>query len=263
MKFRAFFPAVIAATCILAPSAAQAFTFQIGPNSTSSNGEPTGASARLNFDFTQSGDGVQLNLGIFNTTGELEPFGGEASTATLMGIAFDFASSVAFASLAYNPLESNFTNLYRDLNVQPFSSRDSDRVGSFDVGIGLSTPGNSGGGDNPLQGGRPRDGLREGQQTEVRFSFSPSTAGTSLSASDFAQAFEQEIRSGNLNVAARFQEVNGRDSDTLFGGRVTNSDRPTRVPEPAAVGALGLTAAGLGLLKKKQSAEAGDQDASA
>lgn len=270
MKFRAFFPAVIAATCIMAPSAAQAFTFQIGPNSESSNDQPTGASAQLKFDFTQNGDDVWLNLGIFNTTGKIEPFGGEASTATLTGLAFDFASSVAFDSdsLTYNSLESNFTELYREVNLQPFSNRDRDSVGSFDVGIGLEPPasngnggnGNGNGGDS-LQGSNPQGGLTAGDRTEVRFSFSPSTAGTSLAANDFAQAFEREIRSGNLNVAARFQEVNGDGSDTLLGGRVTNGDRPTQVPEPAAVGALGLTAAGLGLLKKKQSAEAGDQDA--
>ncbi len=260
MKYRSFFPAVMATACILAvPTAAQAFTFQIGPDSESSNSEPTGASARLTFDFSQEGDDVWLNLGIFNTTGEIEPFGGGASTATLMGVAFDFASGVAFDSLEYDPLRSNFTRLYQDLNIQPFSS--SDDLGSFDVGIGLATPGNSGNSDNPLQGGRPRDGLTAGQDTQVRFSFSSPTTGTSLSANDFAQAFEREIRSGNLNVAARFQEVNGNGSDTLLGGRVVNGDRPTQVPEPAAAGALGLTAAGMALLKKKQAAAARELDA--
>lgn len=275
MKLRAFLPAVIAATCILAPSAAQAFTFQIGPNSCSSqnastrpqigpdgcsnDGEPTGASVQLTFDFTQEGDDVWLNLGIINTTGteEVASFGSGATEATLMGVAFDFASGVAFDSFEYDPLSSGeiasiFTGEpHREFNFQPFSNQGRHRLGAFDVGIGTFT------------GANPQGGLKAGKETQVQFSFSPSTAGSSLAASEFAQAFEQEIRNGNLKVAARFQEVNaGGGSDRLLGGQVLNGDRPTQVPEPAAIGALGLTAAGLGLLKKKQAADASDQGAS-
>jgi hypothetical protein len=62
--------AITISSSLLATIPAQAFTVQFGANSTSSNNPPTGASADVEFTFTNLGAGlVQLNLSLTNTTG--------------------------------------------------------------------------------------------------------------------------------------------------------------------------------------------------
>lgn len=74
---------------ILLPVSAQAFTYSFGNTSASSNTTATGASAFVDFQFTDiDTNTIQLDLTIKNTTGEAA-FGAGATTSKLTGFGFD------------------------------------------------------------------------------------------------------------------------------------------------------------------------------
>lgn len=210
----------IAASALMA-SPADAFTLYVDPFFGSA--ENTGATAKLDFDFEQSGSDVLLNLSIFNTTGDTRPKETEtdgASAATLVGLAFDLPDIAQ--SFSYSALTSNFTKLYENVAMQPF--------GTFDVGIR-----NSGSGD--FTGGSPRTGLKTGQSATVQFRFQGDAA-------TLEQQFVAGFQSKSLTVAARFQEVDGGGSDKVWGGWIEDEKPTTEIPEPAMIGALGFVAFG-------------------
>jgi hypothetical protein len=225
IRNKGFFPPTIATGLAIAASAlmaspADAFTLYIDPFFGST--ENTGATAKLDFDFEQSGSDVLLNLSIFNTTGDARPKETEtdgANAATLVGLAFDLPDIVQ--SFSYNTLTSNFTRLYENVALQPF--------GTFDVGIRNSGSGN-------FIGGNPRTGLKTGESTTVQFRFQGDAA-------TVEQRFVAGFQSKSLTVAARFQEVDGSGSDKVWGGWVEDEKPTTEIPEPSMIGALGFVVA--------------------
>ncbi|HEY9616613.1 MAG TPA: PEP-CTERM sorting domain-containing protein [Microcoleaceae cyanobacterium] len=207
---------------------AEAFTISFDPQFGST--ENTGATAALDFNFVQEGSGVRLNLNLANTTDGSAGLG--ATSATLVGFAFDLASSATVNS--FNAGTSSFTQYWQDATLNPF--------GTFDVGV--STPRNS------FAGGNANSGLTAGQTTMVSFLLN-----SSLSAAQVEQDFLTGFTNGTLGAVARFQQVNaGGGSDKVLGGVSGNSEA---VPEPATI--LGVIAAGGALFggkKLKQKADA-------
>jgi hypothetical protein len=203
---------VAIASSVLAPTSAEAFTISFGANSTSSNNPATGASADVDFNFSQSGSDVLLSLDILNTTGQTT-FGDGATQATLVGLGFDLIDDIT--SYTYDAMSSPFTKLYGDSALTAQSVEGSATLqpfGTFDVGIRSAGPGN-------FTGGNPTQGLTAGQSTVVSFLVS----GMNLIASDVETAFFNGFTSGTLEIATRFQQVNaGEGSDKLLGGDISN-----------------------------------------
>lgn len=218
----------VALTASLAISKpAEAFTISFNPQFGST--ENTGATADLDFNFVQEGDAVRLNLNLSNTTNGSVGLG--ATSATLVGFAFDLASSATFNSFSAG--RSNFTQAWQNVELNPF--------GEFDLGV--STPRNS------FAGGNANSGLTAGQTTMVSFLLN-----STLSAAQVENDFLTGFTNGTLGAVARFQQVNaGGGSDKVIGGVSGNS---AAVPEPATI--LGVVAAGgalFGAKKLKQNTE--------
>jgi hypothetical protein len=226
LLIRALVGGAIVATSAMLATPAQAFTVIISPVIGST--ENTGASANLDFNFSQAGTNTLLDLGITNTTNGSLGLG--ATQATLVGIGFELPTPAP--SFTYSPLLSTFTQTYFSQNatLNPY--------GTFDVGIRSAGSGN-------FTGGNPQQGLTAGQSTTVRFSFANQTA-TSLETS-FQTLFAGSTGSTPL-IVGRFQQVNGNGSDKVVGGLAPQSQT---VPAPPAVLGM-LTAAALGLSKRQK-----------
>ncbi|MEL7034146.1 MAG: cistern family PEP-CTERM protein [Cyanobacteria bacterium J06592_8] len=211
---------------------AQAFSVNFGADSTSSNNPATGASASVDFNFSDVTGGVQLDLDIFNTTGDTS-FGDNATASKLTGIGFNLAGGVtADAGSFTNTGFLDFLSLNDSL--QPF--------GSFDVAV-LD--------NNNFEGGNANDALPEGQSTTASLLLT-----TALGASDVEQAF-LNLFSDDSNFVARFQQVDaGAGSDKLLGGTVNGGTvTPEPVPEPFTI--LGSMAAlGVGTVLKRKANKA-------
>jgi len=201
---------------VLAPSSAQAFSISFGSTSTSSNSLATGASANVDFNFSQAGNNVLLNLNLLNTTGQTT-FGAKASQSTLMGITFDLVEGLNVVANSYLG-SSFFSNLVDNVSFKPFSNSG----GSFDVGIAHN---------DKFEGGNTHGGLTQGLSSSVSFLLS----GTNLVANNLENAFLSGFQDGTLRIASRFQAVNaGAGSDKLLGGIL----KPTVVVPPAVVPAV-------------------------
>ncbi len=219
MKTTIFGSSFFAATTIaltssvLTPTAAQAFGIQFGPNSTSSNSPATGASAFVDFTFTQFGNDVQIGLDITNTTGDII-FGDGATSSKLTGIGFDLGGFQALDALNLSLVNGSFTNtgflntLIPNAAFNPF--------GTLDVGIADN---------NNFLGGNANGALAEGQSTTA----SIVVTGTSpLVASVLENLFLTGFSDGSVDIGARFQQVNaGAGSDKLSGGEIKPDDDGT------------------------------------
>ncbi|MBW4419590.1 MAG: PEP-CTERM sorting domain-containing protein [Myxacorys californica WJT36-NPBG1] len=216
--------AAIATSSAVMPSSAQAFSLAIDPQFGST--ENTGSTAKLNFDFVQSGSSVLLNLGMINTTNGI--VGLKATESTLVGIAFDTPDTVSGVSLQ-SPNGSAFTQLWQNVSLQPF--------GTYDVGI--STPRNS------FEGGNANQGLKAGKSATVSFLFN-----TTLDATALEKVFLEGFTNGSLRAAGRFQQVDvGSGSDKVRGG-IIQPPPVQKVPEPSAL--LGILTMGGVLLGHKR-----------
>jgi hypothetical protein len=227
LLIRALVGGAIVATSAMLAAPAQAFTVIISPVIRSTGN--TGASASLDFNFSQSGTDTLLNLGITNTTNGSLGLG--ATQATLVGVGFDLPTPTP--AYSYDSLTSTFTQIYfnRSATLQPY--------GTFDIGIRSTGSGN-------FTGGNPQQGLISGQSTMVQFTFVNQTA-TSLETS-FQTLFAGSTYSTPL-IVGRFQQVNaGGGSDKVVGGLAPQSQA---VPAPPAVLGM-LTAAALGLSKRRK-----------
>ena len=199
---------------VLAPSSAQAFSISFGSTSTSSNSLATGASANVDFNFSQAGNNVLLNLNLLNTTGQIPSFGAKATQSTLMGITFDLVEGLNVVANSYKG-SSFFSNLLSSVSFTPFSNSG----GNFDVGIAHN---------DKFEGGNTKGGLTQGLSSSVSFLLS----GTNLVANNLENAFLTGFQDGTLRIASRFQAVNaGAGSDKLLGGIL----KPTVVVPPAVV----------------------------
>ncbi len=219
---------------VLAPSSAQAFSLSFGSTSTSSNNIATGASAKVDFNFSQAGNNVLLNLNLLNTTGQTT-FGAKATQSTLMGITFDLVEGLNVVAKSYVG-SSFFSNLLSSVSFTPFSNSG----GNFDVGIAHN---------DKFEGGNTKGGLTQGLSSSVSFLLS----GTNLVANNLENAFLTGFQDGTLRIASRFQAVNaGAGSDKLLGGilkptvvvpapgTAASVVEPAAAPAPAAAAAASV-----------------------
>ena len=225
---------IIGSSLLAAP--ADAFTISFDSTSTSSNSPATGASASVDFSFTQQGSDVLLNLDITNTTGTIASFGSGATTSKLTGIGFDLLGGLN--AIAGSFTSSGFLNVLAlegsgDTSLNPF--------GSFDVAV-LD--------NNNFEGGNANGALPQGQSTSVSFLLS----GTGLVAGDLESDFLAGFNDGSLQAVARFQQVNaGAGSDKLLYNPPTpQPETPASVPEPSTLIGLMLTGGAFKALRRKQ-----------
>ena len=220
-----------ASTVLAATSPANAFTYKFGTDSDSSNSTATGAAATVKFDFQDLGnDQVQIDLQIKNTTGE-ENFGSGATTSKLTGVAFDMFDGV---SLVSSNLGNELDTLLTNVSFTPFSNT----VGNFDFALADN---------NNFAGGNANGALAQGLANNVSLVYS-GLNGESVDA--FRNRFEAAVKSEDLNIAVRFQQVNaGAGSDKLLGGKIVGGNpapeppsETVSVPEPSSLFGLGLLA---------------------
>ncbi len=220
---------------------ASAFTYNFGVDSESSNPTATGAAATVKFEFQDLGsDQVQIDLEIKNTTGE-ETFGVGATTSKLTGIAFDMFDEF---SLASSNLGTELDTLLENVSFQPFSGMAG--VGNFDFAIADN---------NNFVGGNANGALAEGLTNNASLVFDGLNG---ESVEEFRARFEAAIMAEELNVAVRFQQVNGNLSDKLLGGELISvnpdpEDEPVQTPEPGALLGVSLLAGILILGKRNRS----------
>jgi hypothetical protein len=220
---------------------ASAFTYKFGADSESSNTPATGAAATVEFDFQDLGNNqVQIDLQIKNTTGE-ETFGVGATTSKLTGVAFDMFDNL---NLVSSNLGTELDTLLEDVSFAPFSGT----VGNFDFALADN---------NNFLGGNANGALAEGLTNNVSLVFD-GLNGESVDA--FRTRFEAALESETLNIAARFQQVNGSLSDKLLGGELISdtpdpdpTDDPVQTPEPGTLLGFGLLAGTLILGARKRS----------
>jgi hypothetical protein len=197
----------------------------INPNNGST--ETTGSTANLDFNFSQSGDDVILDLLINNTTDGNAGLG--ATESTLVGLALDLLIGDV-TSFSYNAGSSGLSNTFNDVTLNELAQFGADT--QYDFGF------RSGNG-NSFTGGNPKAGLTAGQLTTVSFLLSGNSA---LSASSVESSF-----SSNISAMARFQQVNaGGGSDKVVGGVVVSEG----APEPLTM--LGSVLGGIGLVAARR-----------
>ena len=182
---------------------AEAFSLYIDPQFGST--ENTGATARLDYNFTQSGNNVLLNLGITNTTDGSKGFG--ATQSTLVGAALDLKAGDV-TDFTYNALASAFTRVFQNVDISGLAN-------GFDIGI------RSQGSGNTFVGGNPQQGLTAGQSTQVQFTLFNNNG--ALNAAAVEAALLGGYKSGVLMAAGRFQQVNtGGGSDKVLAGTTSH-----------------------------------------
>ena len=187
--------------------------------------ENTGAAATAAFSFSDVASDVGIDLILRNITNGARG-GLNATSATLVGLAFDLPT---FTSLSYADGGTNFTKLWTNVILPPFET--------FDFGI--STP------RKTFVGGNPNGGLTSGNTLAVVHF----RVNTTLNAAAFEAAFAAgNLVGGDLNAAARFQQVNtGGGSDKVWGGSPPSPlHQPTAVPEPATWALMILGFSGVG-----------------
>jgi hypothetical protein len=237
------------ASSVMLSSSAQAFSISFDSTSLSSNNPATGASAKVDFSFSQiDPNKVLLNLNLVNTTGQIPSFGKGATQATLVGFGFDLLNNIS--SFTYSPLSSTFTQLYGDQSLTSATVQGEAKLepfGTFDVGIRSSGTGN-------FTGGNPQTGITASQFTNVSFTL----IGSNLNAANLESAFLSGFQSGTLRAAARFQQVSGPGfsgaSDKLLGGTISNGGT-TPVPEPTTLVGIGLVAGAMAMSRRQQASK--------
>lgn len=208
---------------------AAAFIYSLDSTSQSSNNSATGASASVEFKFSDlSNDQIQVDLTVTNTTGQLEGglFGDQATSSSLTGIAFDVFDGL---SLVSRNTHGNLDTWLDDVDFNPFSNS----VGDFTVALADN---------NNFEGGNPNGAVATGETSTASFvvtGFTPDTT-----SSELRERFRQAFESKELDIAARFQQVNaGAGSEKLLGGVVIGEASPeksTQIPEPGNVSGLGV-----------------------
>jgi hypothetical protein len=230
----------VGATTFAATNAANAFTVKVSPIYGST--ENTGAMTDLNFNFSQQGANVLLQLGITNTTDGSEGLG--ATQATLVGIGFNLPTGISVVS--YDPGSSAFTKVFGAIPGASDSAA-LPPLGTFDIGIRSAGPGN-------FVGGNPQSGLTAGDSTSVSFVFGGIG---NLLAGDVENAFlnlfsNSAYPNPGAQIAGRFQEVNAGGGSDKVAGQVPGGQP---IPTPALL--PGLVALGVGILRKHKGEQIG------
>lgn len=243
------------ASSLVSANAAQALTLNFDSTSTSTNDPATGASAQVDFDFVDREEGgVQLDLTLLNTTGQLDsPFGEEATDSEFVAFGFDVSDSIS--SYTYDSLSSPFTRLFGDSGLTSDTVEGSAVISGaggqniFDIGIRVAGSGTFG-------GGKPDGGLNPGESAQVRFILD-----TSDNAKAVEQAFANLFNGEEFRAVARFQSVGGTDfegaSDKLLVNRIPNGEPDDNgdvsVPEPGTLAGLALIGGSLAAARRRKS----------
>ncbi|MDB9313652.1 PEP-CTERM sorting domain-containing protein [Spirulina sp. CS-785/01] len=254
----------LAVTASIFAVPAQAFTLGYNGYFGSTNDPATGASATIDFSFTDQADGsISMELLLTNTTEKSEM--GEALTTAgatdskFLSAGLDWSGGdlysyldvqeVTLGSPAFDELVRNDSSLKGGTSSSTAINGDgwgdvSLNSKTFDIGLITNK--------NLSAGGSPKDGLDAGASETVTFNL----AATNF---DNASALEQWfkdgfVEDGYLSTAARFKDVNaGAGSDKLMGGNVqeyfdytrslneepVSAPEPVEIPEPGTVLALG------------------------
>lgn len=223
MRISTLMASAVVFSAALAGAANATVTLEFNPSWGST--ENTGAAATAAFSFSDVASDVGIDLILRNITNGARG-GLNATSATLVGLAFDLPT---FTSLSYADGGTNFTKLWTNASLSPF--------GTFDFGI--STP------RKTFAGGNPNGGLTSGNTLAVVHF----RVNTTLNAAAFEAAFAAgNLVGGDLNAAARFQQVNtGGGSDKVWGGSPPPPlHPPTAVPEPATWALMILGFSGVG-----------------
>jgi uncharacterized protein (TIGR03382 family) len=254
MKFRILAQAFLGAMCLsFVGSASASFILRFDGNSVSSNTPPTGASADIEFAFSEatpppdpSGD-LTLDLTVTNTTGiSPNPVTGSAGAteASLMGFGVDLPGGVTVLPGSYEVTPTtSFPYLLANVALSPFGG----------VDVYFSNNQNA-------AGGNPNDALTAGQSATIRLDLVTAIALAdiemqftdvlSLNCSTTGQGCTDELATS----VARFQDVNaGAGSDKLLGYIVTDDDPDEpqgENPAPATVALMGLGLAVLGYRRR-------------
>ncbi|MEQ8958981.1 MAG: hypothetical protein RLP02_13830, partial [Coleofasciculus sp. C2-GNP5-27] len=185
------------ASSLVSANAAQALTINFDSTSTSTNDPATGASAQVDFNFVDVADGVQLDLTLLNTTNQLnDSFGREATESEFVAFGFDVSDSIS--SYTYDSLNSPFTRLFADAEINGAGGKN-----VFDIGIRVANAnGNPTAGG--FQGGSPSSGLNSGESAKVSFFLD-----TSDNAQAVEEAFANLFNGEEFRAVARFQSVSG------------------------------------------------------
>jgi len=222
---------------LIAIAPAQAFSLTFGEDSASSNSPATGASATVDFTFTDTVDGIQLDLFFDNTTDETT-FGAGATEGILVGFVLDIVEAVNSVSLIDLGAFDAFQFDEDGITFEPFSNNGvnfGSFNGNFDVELDDT--------------GSPQDGVLEGASTTVKLLLD-----SAENAATIESAFFNGFNAGTIRAATRFQDVNaGSGSDKLLIGSVDNGGpEPEPVPEPAAMAGLIAIGAGVVINRRKQ-----------
>lgn len=237
--------------------AATALTIFFDSTSTSTNNPPTGASAEVDFSFTDGTGGVQLDLTLTNTTNQLDtPFGEGATDSEFVAFGFDLPSLIS--SYTYDNLGSPFTRLFGDASLNATVEGDAlinGAGGQNEFDIGIRVPGTGG---NPsaggFQGGNPNGGLNPEESTLVSFFLD-----TTSNAQQVEEAFKNLFNGEEFRAVARFQAVDGPGfsgaSDKLLVNTLPEDGGgdSTKVPEPASLAGLALVGAALAGARRRHS----------
>lgn len=196
--------------------------------SVTTNSNFTGASLLVDYEL----DSYSVNLSLVNTTG-VNPFGANATQASLTGIAFDipdYLTTRRVHSTDTNTRVSRpgrYWNRYirEDVSFAPFSD-------NFDYSIG-KLPG--------VGGNVNRFAVRKGDDIDVNVTFYKPTD---------AETWFNSLRQDDIRFAARFQQVNaGAGSDKLY--YVSNAlPEPQATPEATSVLAFALLISFSAIVKK-------------
>ena len=220
-------PALAALTLGLAGAANAAVVLEFNP--TWGSTENTGAAVNATFTFADLSGNVKVTVDLDNVT---DTYGGAATEAKLMGIAFDLPTFAGTSGFSANG--SNFAHFKTNTSLPPF--------GTFDRSIGIN---------NNFIGGNPGNALAAGGAV-TGLSF---IVDTTLSAADFEAAFLAGYKAdGDLNAAARFQAVNAGGGSDKVGAGVPPPPtlNPVSVPEPATWAMMILGFGGMGAILRRR-----------
>ncbi|WP_190721203.1 hypothetical protein [Oscillatoria sp. FACHB-1406] len=186
------------------------------------NNDYRGSTAELDFNFSDTLEGVKLEMAIANRTAR------DLGSA-LVGVGFDLPDFVK--SFKYDRGTSTYGQVYRNAALPPFSW-------TFDLGVrsrNMQPSGNPE--DNTFAGGNPIAGLLPGQTTKISWFVN---AGD-LNARALEDYMYRAYLNQNLRAAGRFEQVGsqGQGKDRVLGV-IKFVQPPQEVPEPG--GWLGLTA---------------------
>lgn len=224
------------------PARAQ-FQVSIDPIYGSSNSPATGVTATLDFyNFADVGSGkYSFDLDLTNTSPS-------PITSTFVGAVFNLPDDVTTSLADYDPLSSDFYELFL-----PASLNLGGGPQLYDVGIRTGTaPKSLESPPSQFNGGNPGGGVTVGNTSTVSFVVDASASSlTSLGL--FESSFEDLLLNSGLQSAGRFQQVNCNDpsctvivmggSDKVGGGPGDPQGPPPTESAPGPLPLLGIGAA--------------------